>query len=352
MSGAKPLRIGMVTWDYDPPIGGMGRHVSSLQSGFESLDHTVSVFSRSDIRFPFGRSILFSLLLPLLLPRWIKRFSPDLLHVHAGPGGVFLLRKPALLPLMVTANHTYHDQVRCVGQRWKRLLVPLERRTYALADHILCLSEDTAHSLLHDYGIDRSKLSVVPCGIDVARFSALDRPLRDRGKRCVFVGRSDARKGFDLLLHAWPLVLRTIPDATLHAVGIGSDFSLPLPPAVVLHPACTDDELAELLGSSRVSVCPSRLEGFGLAAAEAIASGTPVVATDVPGLRTTVTNFETGLLTSMNPHDIASTLVSLLQDDVLWHRFHVGCQRRRLRFDVKLEIQKHLEVYRVYTDIR
>ena len=254
----------MVTWDYDPPIGGMGRHVASLQSGFESLGHAVSVFSRSNFQLPFGRSILFSLLLPLLLPRWIKRFSPDLLHVHAGPGGVFLLRKPTLLPLIVTANHTYHDQVRCVGQRWKRLLVPFERRTYALADHIICLSEDTAHSVLHDYGIDRSKLSVIPCGIDVARFSPFDRPLKDRGKRCVFVGRSDARKGFDLLLRAWPFVLRNIPDATLHAVGIGSDFPLLLPPAAVLHFAPTDAELAELFGSSRVFACPSRLEGFGL----------------------------------------------------------------------------------------
>lgn len=342
----------MVTWDYDPPIGGMGRHVASLQSGFESLGHTVFVFSRSDIRFSFGRSIFFSLLLPLLLPRWIKRFSPHLLHAHAGPGGVFLLRKPALLPLIVTANHTYHDQVRCVGQRWKRLLVPFERRTYALADHIICLSEDTARSLLHDYGIDRSKISVIPCGIDVARFSILDRPLKDRGKRCVFVGRSDTRKGFDLLLHAWPLVLRTVPDASLHAVGIGSDFSSSLPPAVVLHPTCTDDELAELLGSSRVFVCPSRLEGFGLAAAEAIASGTPVAATDVPGLRTTVTNFETGLLSSTDPRDIASTLVPLLHDDVLWHRFHAGCLKARSRFETSLEIKKHLEVYRVYTDVR
>lgn len=342
----------MVSWDHDPPIGGMGRHIESLRLGLTALGYSVFVFSRSNLWSPFGRSILFSLLLPLFLRRWIKRFRPDLIHIHAGPGGVFLLGKPAPLPLIVTANHTYHDQVRCVGQQWKRLLVPFERRTYALADHIICLSEDTARSLLHDYGIDRSKISVVPCGIDVERFSILDRPLKARGKRCVFVGRSDARKGFDLLLRAWPYVLRNIPDATLHTVGIGSDFRSPFPSGVVLHSSCTDDELAEILGSSRVLVCPSRLEGFGLAAAEAIASGTPVVATDVPGLRATVTNFETGLLSSMNPHDIASTLVPLLQDDALWHRFHSGCLQARSRFEASREIRQHLEVYRVYTGVR
>ncbi len=341
MSGNKPLRIGIVSWDWDLPIGGMGRHVESLRSGLSARGHAVSVFSRTDLRLPFGRSILFSLLLSIPLRRWIQSFHPDILHVHAGPGGVFLLSKPKHLPLLVTANHTYADQVRCVGQQWKRLLIPFERRTYRLADHILCLSEDTAHSLVHDYGIDRSKLSVVGCGIDTEKFESSDLPLQSRAQRCVFIGRSDARKGFDLLLAAWPLVLEKVPDAQLRAIGIQSALA----PSVICKARCSDSELALLLGSSRIVVCPSRLEGFGLAAAEATASGTPVVATDVPGLRSTVTNFETGLLTSLDPHDIAVKIISLLSDDILWERFHVGCQRARSRFEARLEIDLHCEIY-------
>lgn len=332
MSGRKPLSVGVVTWDHDPPIGGMGRHVMSSVSGLRSAGHSVSVFSRSNLRLPFGRSILFSLLLPFVLPQWIRRHSCDVLHAHAGPGGVFLLFKPKRVPLVVTANHTYADQVRFVGGHWKRFLIPFERRTYRLADGILCISQGTAFSLMHAYGIPKEKITVVPCGIDVASFASQDLPLSSRERTCVFIGRPDRRKGFDLLQSAWPIVLQSVSDARLVAVGIG-------------HVSLSHDALVHLLGSCRAVVCPSRLEGFGLVAAEAIAAGTPVVATDVPGLRSVVTDFETGFLTAVDPVEIAERIVALLRDDAVWERLHAGCVRRRGGFDTSIEIERHCQAY-------
>ncbi len=346
MSGTNSLHIGIVSWDYDPPIGGMGHHVASLSSGLRAAGHRVSVFSRSNLPLPFGRSILFSFLLGFFLRRWIRKSSLDILHVHAGPGGVFLMTKPKGLPLIVTANHTYVDQVRYVGEQWKRILVLFERRTYRMADSILCISADTALSLRHDYGIAPEKLTVIPCGIDIRKFAACDLPLAERKRQCVFVGRSDRRKGFDLLEAAWKIVQEKIPDAQLHVVGIAA----PSMSSVTYHDHCSDQELAMLLGSSRVLVCPSRLEGFGLAAAEAIASGTPVVASDVPGLRSVVLNFETGLLITPDPECIATKLIPLLTEDALWERFHTGCQRQRSAFDASIETEKHIREYLRYTE--
>lgn len=345
MSGTKPLCIGFATWDFDPPIGGMGRHVASLASGLRAAGHHVSVFSRSNLPLPFGRSILFSLLLGFFLKRWIRKSSLNVLHVHSGPGGVFLLRKPQGLPLIVTANHTYSDQVRYVSETWKRFLIPFERRTYRMADHIFCISPDTALSLQYDYGIAPEKLTVIPCGIDVKRFSIFDLPLTERKRQCVFIGRSDKRKGFDLLEAAWKTVQEKVPDAQLHVVGITAQSVS----SVIYHSQCSDQEIATLLGSSRVLVCPSRLEGFGLAAAEAIAAGTPVVASDVPGLRSTVMNFETGLLIAPDPECIATKLIALLSDDILWERFHTGCQRQRGAFDATIETERHIREYLRYT---
>ncbi len=335
----------MITWDYTPSIGGMGRHAAGLVSGLLAAGYRVSVFSRFDLRLPFGRSVLFSFLLPFFLPRWIRKLQPDLLHVHAGPGGVFLLTRPKHLPLIVTANHTYADQSCIGGQLWKRLLVPLERRTYQLADSILCISKGTAESLVRAYGIPREKLSVVHCGIDVGCFASSDLPLSARKRLCVFVGRSDRRKGFDLLQEAWKIVEAKIPEVHLSVVGVRGENTS----ACSFHSSLTDRELAELLGSSRVVACPSRLEGFGLAAAEAIASGTPVVATDVPGLRSVVIDQKTGFLTSLDPRDIAEKLIFLLTDDSVWEQLHLECREHRNEFESAREIARHTDLYLRYT---
>ncbi len=340
MSAPKPS-IGFVTWDFCPPMGGMGRHVRSLEVGLRRAGHAVAVLSRSTLRLPFGRNLLFSLLLGRTLRRWIADVRPDIVHVHTGPGGVLLLRRPSLCPLVVTANHTYCDQSRLRGQWWKKFLVPWERRTYQLADSIVCLSQDTADSVARAYGIDTNKLTVIPCGFDVSFFASFDRPLAARVRTCVFVGRPDFRKGSDLLLEAWKIVERRVPTARLHLVG----FPIRDTSSMLSSVSLSDQELATLLGTSRTVVCPSRLEGFGLVAAESIAAGTPVVATNVLGLRSVVSDQKTGLLAELDPRDLARKLIAILTDDVLWEQLHRGCRQDRDRFDTRIEIDRYREVY-------
>ncbi len=335
--------LGMVSWDYEPPIGGMGRHVRSLTKVLGEKGMRVSVFSRSDLPWlRFGRNIVFSILLLVALPRWIRKHRLTLLHVHTGPGGVLLLSRPARVPLVVTANHTYAQQSRIKGQRWKRLFIPFERRTYALADAILCLSEDTARSVEHDYGMKKSKLAIVGCGVDLNRCAYLDTSLPERQKCCLFIGRHDSRKGFDLLRAAWDSVRKNIPNAHLHVVGWDERST----DAIAFHGRLSDGELRTFQTSVRCVVVPSRLEGFGLAAAESICAGTPVVATDADGLRSVVENDATGLLTSPDPADIAAGLSRMLSDDALWERLHAGCRSVRSSFDLAAEADKHLAIYR------
>ncbi len=303
----------------------------------------VDVLTRRDPPL-LGRNIFFSFLLFFFLPRWIRKNAPDILHVHTGPGGVLLSRRPSL-PLIVTANHTYAQQSKLKGQAWKRIFVPLERYTYQCANRILCLSQDTARSVREDYGIDSAKIAVIPCSVDVPAFAAADKPFAERKKICVFTGRRDYRKGFDLLSEAWDIVQRSVPDAALHIVGFTGHSTS----SMIFHGHLSDAELQTLVGSARCVVCPSRLEGFGLAAAEAIAAGTPVVATNVDGLRCVVENEKTGLLTDVHPADIASKIISLLTDDSLWVQLHSACQANRHVFLPEREIEKYTGEYLRYT---
>src|SRR5207253_112178 len=104
------------------------------------------------------------------------------------------------------------------------------------------------------------------------------------------VGRLERQKGFDTLLEALP----RWPDCTLQIVGIGSERAELESRARSLGLAARveflgfRDDVATLMTRADLYVQPSRWEGFGIAAVEAMASGLPVVCSDVAGLREVV----------------------------------------------------------------
>jgi glycosyltransferase involved in cell wall biosynthesis len=335
MFSANP-RIGVVSWDFDPPIGGMGVHARTLVSGLRAQGMDVRVLSRKDLpSFP-GRNVVFSLLLSAILPQWLRREKIDVLHVHVGPGGVFLLRDPGA-PVLVTANHTFAQQSTLPGQRWKRIFLPFERWTYRIATSVVCISADTERTVVGAYGIEPSRVTIVPCGIDLAPFIASDVPLSERKRSVVFVGRPDIRKGFDLLLDAWKKIHVELSDPILDIVG----FMGPDTPGIRYHGHVTDEALRSLVSHARVLAFPSRIEGFGLAAAEAIAAGTPVVAFDVDGVRGVVMDGVSGTLVSGGVDDFVDALRKLLTEDAYWQTLHEGCVGERQRFDGYTEVSSY-----------
>jgi glycosyltransferase involved in cell wall biosynthesis len=120
----------------------------------------------------------------------------------------------------------------------------------------------------------------------------------------LFVGRLDTRKGFPFLLDAWRQVVARHPEAKLYVLGSGplrhkADEYLSrhgISSSVEFLAHQPEAELAGWYNRVQVVVVPSVFEGFGLAALEAMACGTRVVATDVDGLRDVVTRREYGAL--------------------------------------------------------
>ena len=339
------LRIGMVSVDSPPHIGGIGRHVGSLTQGLRASGLSVSIFDRACRPIPYavGNNVGFSIGLSSALRQWIARERIDLLHVHAGPGGVFLPFPP--MPMIVTANHTYAQQARLPWQSWKSVFKSAEWTTYLAALAVACISEDTAVSLREEYHVAPERVRTIPCGFDLAPWERADSEERDR-RSCVFVGRADTRKGFDLLLAAWKEVHEAEPEATLSVVGVARAHL----PGIRFLGRLPDDELRALIGSARMLIMPSRMEGFGLSAAEAIAAGTPVVATDVDGLRCVVRDGETGVLTRTDPSSVASAVTMLLRDDARWSSLHAGCRRSRDAFALAREVDAYRSLYdEVYT---
>jgi glycosyltransferase involved in cell wall biosynthesis len=340
MSSSSPV-VGIVSPDAPPHLGGMGRHVGILIDGLKKEGMTVHVFDRSrrPIFWCFGRNIGFSVLLRGRLQAWIRQNRINVLQIHAGPGGV-LSRLPRTVPTIVVANHTYASQSRLPGQRWKTVFLPIERRMYRDADRVIAISSDTAESLVADYGIDTSRITVIPCGIDLHPWIAAD--TEERTASCVFIGRPGARKGFDLLEAAWSIARKSIPHAELSVIG-WNDASRR---GIRFLGRVSDGELHRLVGRASLTVCPSRLEGFGLAAAESIAAGTPVIATNVAGLRQVIRHGETGLLVDLSADDLSRAILSVLSNDVLRQALHDGCRRDRKRFAAASGVAAHAAVIR------
>lgn len=171
---------------------------------------------------------------------------------------------------------------------------------------IVTLSKTHVNVFTQKYGID-APVSVVPAGVDTARFRPGDRGaalielgLSGQGPWFGYVGRLAKEKGIDDLLHAFALLHVRRPDAGLFVVGGARARSrvpelndlanrLHIGDAVRFLGPIPNDKVARAFQAADVLLVPSHYEAFGLVALEARAAGVPVIASDVGGLRELVT---------------------------------------------------------------
>jgi phosphatidylinositol alpha-mannosyltransferase len=201
---------------------------------------------------------------------------------------------------------------------------------------------------------------IIPNGIDVARFNDENiRPFtryRDGRPTVLFVGRLEYRKGFKYLLRAWPWVREIVPDARLLVVGA---FSQRHKRPYVLYarkhgirgvhfvgPA-SDDELVRYYHSADVFCAPSiGFESFGIVLLESMASGVPVVASDITGYRSVLDKGVQGLLVQPRvPQLLAKAIIDLLQDPALRARMGRAGQNKALAYDWPRVAQQVLDFY-------
>jgi glycosyltransferase involved in cell wall biosynthesis len=135
--------------------------------------------------------------------------------------------------------------------------------------------------------VPAKRIVVTPYGIsEVFRSAPAE---AGRGRELLFVGTFEARKGLDVLLEAWQRLARDDLGLRLAgAPGWGAESelaALAALPRVQLERSPSDERLAELYRGAAALVHPSRMEGFGLPVAEAMASACPVVSSDLPSVR-------------------------------------------------------------------
>lgn len=202
---------------------------------------------------------------------------------------------------------------------------------------------------------------IVPAGVPIDRVyagvpDALFGLEREPGDSLLFFGRLDwFQKGLDTLLAAFARLVRERPELRLRIAGRGKDAArvqarvreLDLSERVVLLGAVTDEERQALFAEAAVQLMPSRFEGFGMVAAEAMAAGVPLVAAAVGSLPEVVAPPEGGRLVPPNdPEALAATVADLL--DHPEHRAALSRSARASaeRFRWSRVAEAHLEFLR------
>jgi glycosyltransferase involved in cell wall biosynthesis len=171
-------------------------------------------------------------------------------------------------------------------------------------------------------GLPAERIRVSHCGIRSPEIEVDS--VTPRAQRVSYVGRLEPYKNVDVLLKAMKLLGDRFPTAEIEIIGRGSArpgleklaTELGIGDRTHFLGFVSDDERDRKLSSSRVCVCPSDKEGWGLTVIEANAVGTPVVASDAPGLRDSVRNERTGFLAPTRDVDaFAKCIARLLEDD-------------------------------------
>ena len=268
---------------------------------------------------------------------------------------VTTLHHPITVDRQLALSHSTNPWQRVTTRRWFGFL-RMQVRVSRELPRIITVSESSKTDIAAQMGVESSRMTVVPVGVDhtVFRPQADVRPVP--GRLMVTSSSDVPMKGLVPLLEA-VAKLRTERDIELVVIGSPRPDGrvaraierLGLAPIVRCVTGISDEELARNYGRAQVAVVPSLYEGFSLPAIEAMACGVPVVATTGGALPEVVgTDGETGLLVPPNdPGALAGAIGRLLDDPALRTTLgEAGRQRVLGRFTWEVTARGTVEQYR------
>jgi MMP alpha-(1->4)-mannosyltransferase len=404
------LRVALLSYRSKPHCGGQGVYVRHLSRELAALGHHVEVLSGQPypvldagvqltevpsldlyrepdpFRVPRPREIrdridvlevatmwtagfpeprTFSLRAARLLGPRVADF--DVVHDNQTLGYGLLDIERAGLPVVTTIHHpiTFDRRVdlaaatslrrRLTLRRWYGFL-RMQGRVARRSARIVCPSTSSARDVVTDFGVDRRRIDVVPLGVDrVFRPPEGPAPLRRPGRIVAMASADTPMKGVATLLEA-VAKLRTEREVELLLISRpkpGGETErivdrLAIGDSVRFVHGLSDEELAAVVGSAEVACVPSLYEGFSLPTAEAMACGTPLVASRAGAIPEVVGTDGScaDLVTPGDVGELAAALERLLDDPERRARMgRAGRQRALALFSWRAVAEATVAVY-------
>lgn len=277
----------------------------------------------------------------------------QLLHSHYWLSGLVAEKiRPYLgdiptVQMFHTLGHMKNRIARSDQERAAAIRIEGEQRVMDSADRIVAATQAEYAQLHWLYTVDMNKVDVIPPGVDLERFSPINKAyaksqvgIAADHRNILFAGRIEPLKGIDTLLCAMSLIKNhnslAVEDVSVTIVG-GDPWSddqshemarlqelreeLGVTDIVTFLGAKDQEVLPNYYAAAEMVVMPSHYESFGLVALEAMAMGIPVIASEVGGLAFLVKDGDNGFLVpSRDPEALAERIYTLLMDP--------ACRRR------------------------
>ncbi|MEZ2894021.1 glycosyltransferase [Providencia rettgeri] len=316
--------------------------ISSDFTGFydEYIRHGINVFS-----LPFKNK--FDLPALYRLYNLIKDYN--IIHSHLFPCNYYVSILSLFLnkSKLITTEHSSYNKRRRIF-----ILRPLEKLIYSRYNIIIAISDATKKNLIHWVGYE-DKIIVTPNGIDLKSYSSEDNSHNSMKKNnktfmLMMIGSFSEQKDQDTIVRS----LKYLPEnIKLALVGDGKRINIVQSLALELQLQHRieflgkRDDVPKLISNADIVILSSHWEGFGLAALEGMATGKPVIASDVPGLNELVK--DAGLIfPASNDKELASLINQLYTSDEFYISISKKCLERAQNFSIDKLVLKYLDIYR------
>jgi glycosyltransferase involved in cell wall biosynthesis len=369
------MNIVQITSFYPPHLGGMENVVKEISENLAGRGHKVTVFSSDagckksksisiknlEVHYLKSFEIAHTPIIPSLFFELLKIPRNSIIHLHIAqsftPEIVSLVFKIRKIPYIA---HIHID----VGPSGKLgFLLPLYKKVLLKkvlrnASKIVVPSRDYIDLVSKKYEISKNKICKVPNGVDLNNFKNRAGKLHDP-LRLLFVGRLSKQKNIPLLIKSFKKIIeKNISNTVLNIVGDGEEKSNivnmikaeKLEKKVILHGELRGKELFSIYSNSDIFILTSDYESFGMVLIEAMASGLPIIANDIPALRNVVENNKTGLLVKPEPEDFAKAFEKLVSNPQLREKLIKNGLEEVNKYNWDKIVKKIEDVYREVAD--
>lgn len=374
---AQKNKIAVVAPYYPPKVGGLEHYAHTVAKGIiEKAEFDVVVITSNHLSRGYRYDIVDGVhvhRLPVLFRIsntplhpfwywWFKRMfrseQVTLVHAHA-PVPIFAdiaAWASVAMPFVLTYHSGSLKKGKLIADAiiapYERFLLP---RLFARADRIVSVSRTFAAREFARYG---AKAIVITPSVDVERFIPSSIPAEE--KRVLFVGRIERNsswKGVDILIRSFALLGAEVPGVLLEVVGGGDAVDdhralaerLGVTSRVIFSGPLVGEELVSAFSRSSVLVLPSltEAESFGMVLIEAMASGRPVIGSDVGGIPDVIEDGVSGrLVPPGDAHALAAAMKAIISDRSLAIAYAEKGRARVLeRYSVTTQVEQYHKLF-------